>query len=63
MIGLICETTDTELKIDPKEIEDAKWFTREQVEAVFAKRSEVFKRPPRFTIAHQLLRHWLAETD
>jgi len=37
-------------------------FSREQVEAVFAKRSDVFTRPPRFTIAHQLLRHWLEET-
>lgn len=62
MIGLICETSDTKLTIDPKEIEDAQWYSREQVEAVFAKRSDVFKRPPRFTIAHQLLRHWLSET-
>lgn len=62
MIGLICETLETELTIDPKEIDDAQWFSREQVEAVFAKRSDVFKRPPRFTIAHQLLRHWLEET-
>lgn len=62
MIGLICETTETELTIDEKEIEDAQWYSREQVEAVFAKRSDVFKRPPRFTIAHQLLRHWLEET-
>ena len=62
MIGLICETSETELTIDAKEIEDAQWYSREQVEAVFAKRSDVFKRPPRFTIAHQLLRHWLSET-
>jgi len=50
------------LTIDEKEIEDAQWFSREQVEAVFAKRSDVFTRPPRFTIAHQLLRYWLEET-
>lgn len=59
MIGLICETDERELVIDKKEIEDAQWFSRKTVEAVFAKRSEAFKRPPRFTIAHQLLRHWL----
>lgn len=62
MMGLICETQETKLTIDEKEIEDAQWFSREQVEAVFAKRSDVFTRPPRFTIAHQLLRHWLEET-
>lgn len=61
MMGLICETQGRELTIDKNEIEDAQWFSREQVEAVFAKRSDAFKRPPRFTIAHQLLRHWLAE--
>ncbi|WP_371396110.1 NAD(+) diphosphatase [Fretibacter rubidus] len=61
MIGLICETDDRELVIDANEIEDARWFSRDEVEAVFAKRSDAFKRPPRFTIAHQLLRHWLKE--
>lgn len=61
MIGLICETQETELTIDKNEIEDARWFSKEEIEAVFAKRSDVFKRPPRFTIAHQLLRHWLSE--
>lgn len=61
MIGLLCETNDRELVIDSNEIEDARWFSREEVEAVFAKRSEAFKRPPRFTIAHQLLRHWLKQ--
>ena len=59
MMGLICETNERELTIDKNEIQDAKWFSREEVEAVFAKRSEVFRRPPRFTIAHQLLRYWL----
>ena len=63
MMGLICQTSETELTIDKKEIDDARWFTREEVEAVFAKRGEAFKRPPRFTIAHQLLRHWLSETS
>lgn len=60
MIGLICETDQRELTIDKNEIEDAQWFSRETVEQVFAKQSDAFKRPPRFTIAHQLLRHWLA---
>jgi len=62
MMGLICETDERELTIDKNEIEEAKWFSREEVEAVFAKRSEVFRRPPRFTIAHHLLQHWLKES-
>ena len=32
---------------------------QDEVKAVFAKQSEAFARPPRFTIAHQLLRHWI----
>ena len=62
MMGLILEAVTTEITIDPKELEDAKWFTRDEVLAVFEKRSQVFLCPPRQTIAHQLLRHWLAET-
>ncbi|MGB0908181.1 MAG: NAD(+) diphosphatase [Maricaulaceae bacterium] len=63
MIGLICETDERELTIDAKEIEDAQWFSKEEVLSVFAKRSDAFRRPPRFTIAHQLLRYWLDQDD
>jgi len=62
MMGLILEAVTTDITIDPKELEDAKWFTRDEVLAVFEKRGEAFLCPPRQTIAHQLLRHWLAET-
>lgn len=59
MIGMICETDETELTIDAKEIDDAQWFSKETVKAVFAKQSDAFMRLPRFTIAHHLLRHWI----
>ena len=62
MMGLILEAVTTEITIDPKELEDAKWYTRDEVLAVFEKRGDAFLCPPRQTIAHQLLRHWLAET-
>ncbi len=61
MIGLICETEENEITLNPKELEDAKWFSRDEVQAVFNKQSDAFTRPPRFTIAHHLLRHWLSE--
>lgn len=63
MMGLILEAVTTEITIDPKELEDARWFSREEVLAVFEKRGQAFLCPPRQTIAHQLLRHWLAETE
>ena len=61
MMGLICHTKDEKLKINKKELEDAKWFSKDEVQAVFNKQSDAFLRPPKFTIAHQLLRHWLSE--
>lgn len=62
MIGVSLEAVTTEIKIDPNELEEAHWFTREQVLAVFEKRGDAFSRLPRQTIAHQLVRHWLGET-
>ena len=62
MIGLISRADGREVTVDPKELEDARWFTRDEVAAVFAKTGDAFQRPPRTTIAHQLLRAWLSET-
>ena len=63
MLGLQCEAKSTELTIDPNELETARWFTRAEVEAVFSKtgpeEERAFRRPPAFTIAHQLIRAWL----
>ncbi len=62
MMGIRLEAINTDISIDPKELEEARWFTREDVAAVFEKRGEAFKRPPRSTIAHQIIRAWLGET-
>lgn len=61
MLGLAARAQSRELTVDESELETARWFTRTEVEAVFAKVGDAFRRPPRFTIAHQLLRHWLQE--
>lgn len=61
MIGLICHTDERELTINKGELEDARWIPKDKIRAVFAKESDAFLRPPSFTIAHQLLRYWLAE--
>ena len=62
MIGVSLEAVTSEIAVDPKELEEAHWFNREQVLAVFEKRGEAFGRLPRQTIAHQLIRHWLGQT-
>ena len=59
MMGVICEAESEELTINKNELENAKWFTRDEVKAVYDKTGEAFLRLPRFTIAHHLLKHWL----
>lgn len=61
MMGMICETTEKKLTINKGEIEHAQWFSKDLVRDIFDKKSDKFMRPPSFTIAHQLLRYWLAE--
>jgi NAD+ diphosphatase len=60
MIGLVSQAADKTIKVDKNELEEARWFTRADVEAVFNKTGDAFMRPMRTTIAHQLLRAWLA---
>lgn len=59
MLGLVARADTRELAIDTTELETARWFTRAEVEAVFAKTGDAFVRPPGFTIAHQMIRRWL----
>jgi len=63
MMGIRLEAVNTEISVNPDELEDARWFTRDEVKAVFEKRGDAFKRPPRTTIAHQIIRAWLGEAD
>ena len=61
MLGLVCEAAPGELTIDTTELETAQWFSRAEVQAVWSKTGEAFRRPPAFTIAHQLIRAWLQD--
>lgn len=63
MVGMISQAEGRNLVIDKNELEEARWFTREDVAAVFAKTGDAFLRPPRTTIAHQLMKAWLGETE
>jgi NAD+ diphosphatase len=61
MIGCRAEAEGDELTIDTTELEDARWFTREDVAAAFRDESNAaFQAPPRAAIARTLLEHWLA---
>ncbi len=62
MFGCWGQATSEEIKIDPVEIEDAKWVSREEMAAVFAGTSDVMKPARKGAIAHFLLLNWLADT-
>jgi NAD+ diphosphatase len=59
MIGCTARALTTELTIDTNELDDARWFSRAEVEAALAGREDsAFQPPPRFAIARTLLEHW-----
>uniref|UniRef100_A0A8C1UYE1 NAD-capped RNA hydrolase NUDT12 n=1 Tax=Cyprinus carpio TaxID=7962 RepID=A0A8C1UYE1_CYPCA len=60
MIGCHCVAVTTDIKVDQNEIEEARWFTRQQVmDALVKDKRAVFIMPPRQAIAHYLLKHWI----
>ena len=60
MIACIGEAESDALTIDTTELEDAMWVSRDEVEAALSGADDArFNAPPRFAIAHTLLRAWL----
>jgi len=61
MIGCHADAESDELTIDTSELDDARWFTREEVAAALADDPGAqFQAPPKAAIARTLLEHWLA---
>ncbi|QTN19691.1 NAD(+) diphosphatase [Brevundimonas sp. AJA228-03] len=58
MIGLIADVSHDDATPDQTELEEVRWFTRDEARAVLAGAHEV-KAPPRFAIARTLLEHWV----
>ncbi len=61
MMGMFCQAESKEITLNPKELEDARWFSKDVVAGVFAGTDDSFLCPPSFTIAHHLIKLWLAE--
>jgi len=61
MLGCAGEATSEEINIDPAEIEDALWVTREDMMEVFAGRHPTILPARKGAIAHFLLENWLAD--
>jgi NAD+ diphosphatase len=61
MIGCHARALASDLVIDTTELDDARWFTRSEIEAALdGDPQAAFQAPPRFAIARTLLEHWLA---
>jgi NAD+ diphosphatase len=64
MIGCHVQALTTELKIDHSELEDARWFTREECALMLLRRHpEGLGTPPPVAIAHHIIRAWVEEGD
>jgi NAD+ diphosphatase len=60
MIGCHAEALSTEIVIDRTELEDARWFDREEVAAMLIRRHpDGLATPPPVAIAHHLIRAWV----
>jgi NAD+ diphosphatase len=59
MIGCFAEALSDQITVDETELEDARWFSRQDCQAVFDGNGP-FICPPPLAIAHHLLKTWLA---
>ncbi len=61
MIGARTEATSTQITVDPEELEQALWVTREEMVTVFAGQHPVIRPSRKGAIANFILRAWLAD--
>ena len=59
MIGCHADATTTEINFDDDEMNDVKWFTRDEVVLALEGRSETLAVPQPIAIAHHLIRAWI----
>ena len=62
MIGCWGEAVSDDIVIDPKEIEDAIWTTREEILEAWASKSSTLVAARKGAIAHFLIKNWLSDT-
>lgn len=61
MLGCAAEALDDVITLDPNEIEDALWVTREDMVSVMAETHPAIKPARKGAIAHFLIQNWLAD--
>jgi NAD+ diphosphatase len=63
MMGLILEADSEEIKVDPSELEAARWVSREETAMIMAGRHPEIFAPPPLAVAHHVIRAWLDRTE
>jgi NAD+ diphosphatase len=58
MIGCFAEAVNEDIKVDKNELEEARWFTRDEIKLMLAGKYEGAFVPPALAIAHQLIKAW-----
>ncbi len=56
MLGFNAKTETEEIRLDDKELEDARWFSREEIQKTILEKS--LKLPPSISIAYRLIEDW-----
>jgi NAD+ diphosphatase len=59
MLGCCAEALGEEVRVDRTELEDARWFTRDEIRASLSGGDRLPLVPPAFSIAHRLMRAWV----
>jgi len=65
MIGCHAEALTSKVVVDRDELEDARWFSKDEASAMLQRHHpDGLTTPPPFAIAHHIIRAWLdGETD
>jgi NAD+ diphosphatase len=64
MIGCHAQALSHDIKIDHHELEDARWFTRDEVVTMLQRRHpDRLTTPPPVAIAHHIIRAWVEDGD
>ncbi len=64
MIGCHAQALSTDIVVDKTELEDARWFDRDEIALMLARRHpDGLGTPPPVAIAHHIIRDWLESGD
>jgi NAD+ diphosphatase len=64
MIGVLAYATSTNLNIDTKEIEDARWFSLKEIDQIVKnEHPEGIFIPPARAIANRLVNYWISNSS